>query len=184
MLIDSLALSPTPPSPRAPWLPPAEIGRRAAALPLCLKRPEKNYVSSNIAAAVQWGRHELNRNLLQSPPVVDMYAHAPYCSLRKAALHPCPPRTRTQLFRSSVSPSSHLTSSTFDGHQNADAVRAHARIQHALNNLVDDVPPEGRTISNELLLSLHSSISGSGISLRDSTVKSTAKESVTVRSEG
>lgn len=169
MLLDSLALSPTPPSPRAPLLPPAEIARMASALPLCLKRPERNYVSSNIASAVQWGRHELNKELLQSPPVVEMYARMPYCSLRKAALHPCPSRKMAQLFRSSVSPSSHLTSSTFDGYQNADAVRTHARMQHALNSLVNDIPSENRAISNELLLSLHSSQSHSINNRRDSS---------------
>lgn len=167
MLLDSLALSPTPPSPRAPRLPPAEIGRMVSALPLCLKRPTRNYVSANIASAVQWGRRELNRDLLQSPPVVDMYASMPYCSLRRAALHPCSSQARVQPFRSSTSPSSRLTSSLFDGNQNADAVRTQARIQHALNNLVDDIPPEGRAISNDLLLSLHSSLSNSGINPRN-----------------
>lgn len=171
MLLDSLALSPTPPSPRAPWLPPAEIGRMVSALPLCLKRPTKNYVSSNIASAVQWGRHELNRDLLQSPPVVEMYASMPYCNLRRAALHPCPSRMRMQSFRSSVSPSSRLTSSFFDGNQNADAIRAQARTQHALNNLVDDIPSENRAISNDLLLSLHSSLSNSGVNLRNDAMK-------------
>lgn len=175
MLLDSLALSPTPPSPRTPLLPPVEIGRRVSALPLCLSRPERNYVSSNIAAAVQWGRRELNKDLLQSPPVAEMYMRMPYCSLRKAALHPCSSRATPQPFRLSMSPPSHLTSSTFDGYQNADAVRTHSRMQHALNSLVDDLPSESRAISNELLLSLHNSLPSSTINRcsgtgRDSTV--------------